>query len=209
MKSIYNIYEGILSGYEDTINKSDKEIERLTPKTKEELVSLIQDEVKRNGWNCDLNHINTEYITDMSDLFAKFDGYNLDIFNGDISQWDVSKVENMSYMFNRSKFNRDISKWNVSNVTDMRDMFVWSKFNGDISNWNVSKVKYMNSMFYGSDFNGNISKWDVRNVTNMNSMFVWSKFKRDISKWKINKNCLTKDMFNDCQIKEKYKPELP
>ena len=29
---------------------------------------------------------------------------------------DVSKVTNMSAMFNNSKFDGDISKWNVSNV---------------------------------------------------------------------------------------------
>ena len=35
-------------------------------------------------------------------------------FNGDISGWDVSRVENMSAMFNDSKFNKNISKWDVS-----------------------------------------------------------------------------------------------
>ena len=31
-------------------------------------------------------------------------------FNGDISEWDVSNVKYMDYMFNNSIFNRDISK---------------------------------------------------------------------------------------------------
>ena len=51
-------------------------------------------------------------------------------FNGDISQWDVSNVKDMIYMFDESKFNGDISKWNVSNVEDMECMFSDSKFNG-------------------------------------------------------------------------------
>jgi surface protein len=34
-------------------------------------------------------------------------------FNGDISLWDVSNVQNMYYMFNDSKFNGDISRWTV------------------------------------------------------------------------------------------------
>ena len=34
-----------------------------------------------------------------------------------ISNWDVSNVTDMSYMFYRCEsFNQDISKWNVSNV---------------------------------------------------------------------------------------------
>ena len=37
------------------------------------------------------------------------------VFNGDISNWDVSNVNGMSHMFARSKFNGNISNWNVSN----------------------------------------------------------------------------------------------
>ena len=45
------------------------------------------------------------------------------LFNGDISKWDVSNVEDMYAMFSNSLFNGDISKWDVSNVKDMSDMF--------------------------------------------------------------------------------------
>ena len=44
-------------------------------------------------------------------------------FNGDISEWDVSRVKRMDFMFHNSDFSGDISKWNVSNVRDMRGMF--------------------------------------------------------------------------------------
>lgn len=44
----------------------------------------------------------------MSDLFYYSE------FNGDISKWDVSNVENMNSMFEESSFNGDISKWDVS-----------------------------------------------------------------------------------------------
>jgi surface protein len=40
-------------------------------------------------------------------------------FNGDISQWDVSKVTNMSRMFCAGQFNGDISQWDVSKVTNI------------------------------------------------------------------------------------------
>ena len=80
------------------------------PKTKDELKKIIADTIKEQGFNCDLNFIDTSKITDMSYLF-----YNVK-FNGDISKWDVSKVEDMEGMFFYSKFNGDISKWDVSNV---------------------------------------------------------------------------------------------
>ena len=54
-------------------------------------------------------------------------------FNQDISNWDVSSVEWMEYMFASSQFNKDISKWNVSNVKGMAFMFKNSIFNHYIS----------------------------------------------------------------------------
>jgi len=39
----------------------------------------------------------------------------------------------MQEMFSDSEFNGDISQWDVSNVTNMSSMFRYSVFNGDIS----------------------------------------------------------------------------
>lgn len=45
-------------------------------------------------------------------------------FSGDISKWDVSKVTDMSYMFNGNVyFDSDISGWDVSNVTSNKGIF--------------------------------------------------------------------------------------
>ena len=92
-------------------------------------------------------------------------------FNGDISGWDVSSVNDMSYMFMDSAFSGDISGWDVSSVNDMAGMF-WRDyfistleydyaFNGDISEWDVSSVTRMYSMFAHSDFNGNLGNWYI------------------------------------------------
>ena len=74
-----------------------------------------------------------------------------DSFNGDISEWDVSGVTDMSLMFaNAGSFNGDISSWDVSGVTDMSEMFGYAdSFNGDISEWDVSGVTDMSGMFLG------------------------------------------------------------
>ena len=68
-------------------------------------------------------------------------------------------------------FNGDISGWDVSNVEDMSHMFDDSSFNGDISMWDVSKVKNMSYMFNNSKFNGDISKWDVLDGCDTIDMF--------------------------------------
>ena len=109
-------------------------------------------------------------------------------FNGDISNWNVSNVEDMKYMFVESQFNGDISNWNVSNVEYMNSMFADSQFNGDISEWNVSNVKNMNYMFENSQFNQDISNWNISNVESMNWIFKNSKFNGDIGSWPLKKD---------------------
>ncbi|WP_345027293.1 BspA family leucine-rich repeat surface protein, partial [Flavivirga jejuensis] len=108
-------------------------------------------------------------------------------FNGDISNWDVSKVTNMAIMFyNATAFNADLSSWDVSEVTNMSNMFSnASSFNGDINSWDVSKVTNMEAMFFGaSNFNGDLSNWDVSKVTTMYGMFNnATTFSQDLSNW--------------------------
>jgi surface protein len=148
------------------------------PKTRDELLMLVNELVEKRGTNADLNDIDTSLITDMSWLFYKLK------FNGDISNWDVSNVNDMTGMFYGSKFNGDISKWNVSNVKDMSYMFSRSKFNGDISKWNISNIENMRFMFNRSTkFNGDISKWDVSKVENMRQMFKNSPLEGNEPEW--------------------------
>ena len=96
----------------------------------------------------------------------------------------------------------------TSNITDMSGLFISSEFNGDISKWDVSNVESMWSMFYCSKFDGDISKWDVSKVTNMGDMFARSNFNGDISKWNVSNIIHKLYIFDNCPIKEKYKPKF-
>ena len=95
--------------------------------------------------------------------------------NQNLTQWDVSKVEVVHWMFYYAEnFNGDISRCKVANVTTMETMFSGA-FNSDISRWYVAKVKEMNSMFGDAkDFNGDTSRWNVTKVTNMVIWIIWS-----------------------------------
>ena len=194
----------------DPVKKSEK----VVAENLQHLRKLIYERIKDQGFKANLNDIDTSNITDMSQLFAETyrsdggydilgsigkpsDGIDFRRFDGDISQWDVSSVENMWAMFKDSVFNGDISNWDVSKVECMIFMFYGSKFNRDISKWNVSKVESMNKMFLGSDFNGDISKWNVSRVRDMSHMFFHSRFDGDISNWNVERVREFGGMFTD------------
>ena len=77
----------------------------IQPKTKDELKKIIEDTIKEQGNNCDLNFIDTSLIKDMSGLFYK------SYFNGDISKWDVSNVKDMDSMFKHSPLEGNEPDW--------------------------------------------------------------------------------------------------
>ena len=120
---------------------------------------------------------------------------------GDINNWDVSQIKDMSDLFYWDvEFNEDLNNWDVSNVTNMKNMF-WNcyDFNQDLSNWDVSNVKKMDGMFAGvHHFDKSLDKWDVSNVTNMKYMFFKAaSFNQPLNNWKDKVSNVTdmSDMF--------------
>jgi len=123
-----------------------------------------------------------------------------ELFNGDVSNWNISGATGLSAMFScygrpRGVFNRNLNSWDTSSVTNMSSMFYNQSFNGDIYNWDTSNVTTMNSMFYSCiSFNQDINTkdtgtrlaWDVSSCSNFSNMFYnTSSFVTSINKWKI------------------------
>ena len=163
--------------------------------------------------NTTMSAVDTPDLTEVNTTRRMF--YNALMFDGNISDWDVSHITDMFSMFNSASiFNQPIGDWNVSNVIDMSGMFFGAKeFNQNINQWNVGHVKSMNNMFSNavkfnqpigdwnvssvtnmaymfnaaSEFNQPIGDWDVSHVTNMEAMFANAySFNQDISKWDVS-----------------------
>lgn len=142
-------------------------------------------------------------LSEMTSLAHAFQGAQFDSLPH-MSEWDVSNITDMSFMFaGASNFNQDLSNWNTNNVSNMNFMFAGAgsfnnlQNNGDqmekvaegIGDWDVSKVTSMRGMFQGAtNFNQDIGDWDVSKVTNMRDMFLnATSFNQNLGDWDVSK----------------------
>ena len=149
----------------------------------------------------DINDWDVSHITDMSSLFL-----NKSSFNSDISNWNTSNVTNMSSMFeNAEEFDQDISEWDVRNVTNMSAIFKdTKKFNKPLTNWETNELVNASSMFEGAEtYNQNISNLNLSKVTNMNNFLKnASSFVQNISSLDLN---ITDDIRTNIARTDMYK----
>ena len=62
--------------------------------------------------------------------------------NGEIGEWDASKVTDMSGIFSMTDSDGAIWKWDLSHVTDMTNMFLYAKlFDHDLLTWDGGLVR--------------------------------------------------------------------
>ncbi len=172
---------------------------KYTPKTREELRYLVEDD------SIYLGDIDTSNITDMFELFERSQRRD---YSG-IELWDTSNVLNMDCMFYFAEsFNQPIDSWDTSKVVDMTSMFNGAKsFNQPLNSWDTSNVVSMSCMFDGAKaFNQPLDKWDTSNVIDMADMFCGAKsFNQNIDSWnvsnvKVNENFDFKGMFKDSNM---------
>ena len=85
-----------------------------------------------------LRHIVLEWVAGRTSVIIEEYGH--------ISDWNVSHITNMKYLFYDTAFDDDISKWQTDSVTTMESMFQsTSVFNLNISAWNTGAVTNMKS----------------------------------------------------------------
>ena len=96
-------------------------------------------------------------------------------FNGDISGWDTSNVENMSSMFydaleGSMSFTQDISGWDVSAVTSFDYMFYGNSvsINYSLENWVIRSNASMVSAFRYA------SAWGSSGTHNVDTVVGWA-----------------------------------
>ena len=97
------------------------EAETVKPKNRFALEILIRDTIEKEGNNCDLNFIDVSNVKDMSYMFytSNFTGKN----SPGMDKWNVSNVEKMDSMFERSEFAQDISGWEIDPSCSTEAMF--------------------------------------------------------------------------------------
>jgi surface protein len=95
---------------------------------------------------------NLANVKDMSDMFQ---GCSKLSTVPNIGSWDVSKVENMTSLFNGCTiFNENISGWNTVKVAAMTNMFNnASAFNQNLGDWNVNSIGSNGISLNGSGMN--------------------------------------------------------
>ena len=119
----------------------------LKPDNKRDLIGIIEKSYQSEGFNVDLNFIDTAYIEDMSYLFKNSK------FNGDISNWDTSNVNSMKNIFSRASFSGDISNWDLSSIIAIK-----SDFDRDLGSRNINRRSKM------TDFTGDNVEWNPANM---------------------------------------------
>ncbi len=92
--------------------------------------------------------VDTSQVRDMSGIF----NWALQCQIDDISDWDISNVENLTVAFQYYKKNLDLSTWDTSRVKNMYKIFEGaSSMNFDISSWNTARLERISEGFFGAN----------------------------------------------------------
>ncbi|MBR5341228.1 MAG: BspA family leucine-rich repeat surface protein [Erysipelotrichaceae bacterium] len=154
------------------------------------------------SWNVSNN------CTDLSGMFAQCEDALPSQF--DIHNWNVSNVENMSYMFSEcySLSELVINGWNTSNLINTEGMFMCdSAYDtssltsvSGISSIDTSSLENISYMFYkNSSFNEDLSGWVTGNITDMSYAFYgnWALDLDKLKHWNISSVQNMTDAFGD------------
>ena len=127
----------------------------------------------KNILELDLSNFDTSKVTNMTRMFSGTSS----LTTLDLSNFDTSKVTNMSRMFEdaSSLIILNLSSFNTSQVTDMQGMFygMSSLTTLDLSNLDTSKVTDMHAMFSGMS---SLTSLDLSNFDTSNVTMMYFMF---------------------------------
>ena len=103
-------------------------------------------------------------------------------------------------MFAHSAFNGDISNWDVTEVKDMSRMFEGSAFNGDVSRWNVANVRFAGKMFKDSPFSGDVSTWRFDDLLSCAEMFKNCPIRSSLEHWRVPSDSNCEEFLDDATL---------
>ncbi len=150
--------------------------------------------------NLNLTNFKSTDATNMNYMFWKSGVTSLDF-----SEWDVSNVTGMAFMFGRAEnlTSLNLSNWGVTrNVTNvaMSGMFAYTTTLTDLNltNFKTTNVVRMNNMFEESGVTSlDIQDWDVTEVLSFRYMFydADSLTTLDLTDWGVGRSASTVDMY--------------
>ena len=174
--------------------------------------SLLDIVIDKNGYNFDSNYLGTintfRIIWNVTILKtdSMFNGCN-NIIELDLSKFNTSLVNDMSYMFQNCKSltSLNISNFDASLVNDMSYMFYncSSLISLGLENFDTSRVKNMSNMFYNctSLISLNVFNFNTSMVNFMNNMFEECRklLSLDIYNFDTSKVRDMNGMFSNCK----------
>lgn len=134
--------------------------------------------------------IETWKFVKLKSMSQCFDCIESDYFFPDLSKWNVSTVEDLSWCFSNTNsfgiLSDSISGLNIKSATNLECCFQKTKGYMDLSGWSLNKKKpvRLNNMFKESDiYDANIKGWNVKKVKSLYNMFDFSPYQEDLSSW--------------------------
>ena len=122
---------------------------------------------------------------------------------GPIGTWDVSRVTDMTGLFQNTSFNENINDWQVGQVTDFSSMFAGAEqFNQPLNKWSI-KTTTLWGMFKGAkSFNQDIRGWNPPNEVPAAYGFLLNgtAFTYDLSVWCLDQVAAANEFSLDSPI---------
>ena len=139
----------------------------------------LQDPAATESKNGHISDWDTSRVRDMSYLF-----YQANTFNQPL-RWDTSKVENMCSLFERAvNFNQPLLRWDTSSALYMNYMFSHASAFNQPLHLDTSHVVEMEGMFYKATAFNQPLAWDTSKVENMHNLFASAvAFNQPLLRW--------------------------